>query len=48
MNHLKELRTKKGLTFKELSQELAKENIKIAADTLAKYDLGERNPKIDK
>lgn len=48
MNHLKELRTKKGLTFKELSQELAKQNIKIAPDTLAKYERGERNPKIDK
>ena len=48
MNHLKELRPKKGLTFKELSQELAKNNVKIAPDSLAKYERGERNPKIDK
>lgn len=48
MNRLKELRQGNNLTLKELSQELAKQNIKIAPDTLAKYERGERNPKIDK
>lgn len=48
MNRLKELRTNKGLTLKELSDELNKNNVKISADSLAKYERGDRNPKIDK
>lgn len=48
MNRLKELRQSKGLTFKELSTELLKNNIKISPDALAKYEREERKPKIDK
>lgn len=49
LKRLKELRTKQGLTFKDLSDELAKkEHVNIAPDTLAKYERGDRKPKIDK
>ena len=43
MNILKELRKKKDLTLKELS-----EKVNISADSLGKYEREERNPKIDK
>lgn len=48
MNRIAELRKKNGLTLKELSNELSKHGSKISADSLAKYERGERNPKIDK
>lgn len=47
-NRLKELRQKNNLTLKELSEQLSKRNIKISADALAKYERGDREPKIDK
>lgn len=43
MNRLKELRKEKGISLKELSKE-----VNISADSLGKYERGERNPKIDK
>lgn len=47
MNKIRELRQEKGLTLKELSDELNKENIlKVASDTLGKYERGEREPKL--
>ncbi|CAO1612363.1 putative HTH-type transcriptional regulator ImmR [Brochothrix thermosphacta] len=42
-NRLKYLRTKNGLSLKELSTEL-----NIPYNTLRNYELGERNPSIDK
>lgn len=48
MNRLKELRQKNNLTLKELSEQLSKRNVKISADALAKYERGDREPKIDK
>lgn len=47
MNKIRELRKEKGLTLKELSNELStKENFTIAPDTLGKYERGEREPKL--
>lgn len=48
MNRLKELRLKRGLTLKQLSGCLNDEGFYIAPDTLAKYERGDRNPKIEK
>lgn len=48
MNRLKELRQKNNLTLKELSEQLSERNVKISADALAKYERGDREPKIDK
>lgn len=48
MNKLKEIREKKGLTLKELSDALKKNDINISPDSLAKYERGERKPKYDK
>ena len=48
MNRLKELRQRKNLTFKELSKKLQADGIRISSDSLAKYERGEREPKIDK
>ena len=48
MNRLKELRLKRGLTLRELSGCLNDEGFYIAPDTLAKYERGDRNPKIEK
>lgn len=48
MNRLKELREKKGLTLKELSEALKKDDINISPDSLAKYERGERKPKYEK
>ena len=45
MNRLKQLRTSNNLTLKQLSQKL---DNKISPDALAKYERGEREPKIDK
>lgn len=48
MNKLKELREKKGLTLKQLSDALKENNVNISPDSLAKYERGERKPKYDK
>lgn len=48
MERLRELRKEKKLTLRQLSDELAKMNFKISADSLGKYERGERNPKLDK
>ena len=48
MNRLKELRQRKNLTFKELSKKLQADVIRISSDSLAKYERGDREPKIDK
>lgn len=48
MNRLKELRQRKNLTFKELSKKLQEDGIRISSDSLAKYERGDREPKIDK
>lgn len=47
-NRLKKLRQKSNLTLKELSEQLSERNVKISADALAKYERGDREPKIDK
>ena len=46
MNRLRELRQEKGLTLKEVSNELAIQNIKLSADGLGKYEQGARALKI--
>lgn len=47
MNKIRELRKEKGLTLKELSDELDKKDVlKVASDTLGKYERGEREPKL--
>lgn len=48
MKRLKKLRQEKRLTLKQLSEELAKRNVKISADSLGKYERGARKPKYDK
>ena len=49
MNNLRKLRKQRKLTLKELSQKLLTENkIKISPDALAKYERGDREPKIEK
>lgn len=48
-NRLKQLRGQKHLTLQELSSFLSKaKGIYISPDSLAKYERGERKPKIDK
>lgn len=47
MNRLKELRKAQGLTLKQLSEELAKQDFKISADALGKYERDEREPKLE-
>lgn len=46
MNRLKELRLERGLTLKKVSDDLSQKMIKLSADGLAKYERGERQPKI--
>lgn len=46
MNRLKELRLERGLTLKKVSDGLSRKMIKLSADGLAKYERGERQPKI--
>ena len=49
MNRFKELREQKHLTLNELSIAVkAQQQIYISPDSLAKYEQGERQPKIDK
>lgn len=47
MNRLRELRKEKKLTLKEASEELKKNNLNISADALAKYERGDREPKLE-
>ena len=42
------MRIQNKLTFKELSEKLKEKGIKISPDSLAKYERGDREPKIDK
>ena len=46
-NRLKELRHKKNLTLKEVSSQLEQNNLKISPDALAKYERGDREPKLE-
>ena len=48
MDRLKELRKKKHLTLKELGEQLKENGVFISSDSLAKYERGDRKPKIDK
>ena len=48
MNKIRELRKEKGLTLKELSNDLKQNGIlEIAPDTLGKYERGDREPKLE-
>lgn len=47
MNRLRELRKEKKLTLKEVSSQLEQNNLKISPDALAKYERGEREPKLE-
>lgn len=46
-NRLKEIRKEKKLTLKEVSSKLEQNNLKISPDALAKYERGEREPKLE-
>ena len=46
-NRLKELRHEKNLTLKEVSSQLEQNNLRISPDALAKYERGDREPKLD-
>lgn len=46
-NRLRELRKEKGLTLKELSQQLKDKGTPLSASSLIKYERGERNPKLE-
>lgn len=47
MNRIRKCRQNKKLTLKQLSEELAKQDLKISADALGKYERGEREPKLE-
>ena len=47
-NRLRELRKKLGFTAKQVSEDMKECGIDIPVSTLTKYEVGERNPKIDK
>ena len=47
MNRLKELRKKEGLTLKEVSDKLKARDVKVLPDSLAKYERGDREPKLE-
>lgn len=48
-NRIKELRESSNLTLKDLSDQVKKKTgVRISPDSLAKYERGERNPKIEK
>ena len=47
MNRLRELRKEKRLTLKEVSSQLEQNNLKISPDALAKYERGDREPKLE-
>lgn len=46
-NRIRELREKKNLTLKELSEELKKQGTPLSASSLIKYERGERKPKLE-
>ena len=46
-NRLKELRHEKNLTLKEVSSQLEQNNFKISPDALAKYERGDREPRLE-
>lgn len=46
-NRLKELRHEKNLTLKEVSSQLEQNNLKISPDALAKYERGDREPRLE-
>lgn len=46
-NRLKELRHEEKLTLKEVSSQLEQNNLKISPDALAKYERGDREPKLE-
>ncbi len=46
-NRLKELRKEHGLILKEVSSQLEQNNLKISPDALAKYERGDREPKLE-
>ena len=47
MNRIRELRKEKKLTLKEVSSQLEQNNLKISPDALAKYERGDREPKLE-
>ena len=47
MNRIRECRLNKKLTLKQLSEELAKQDFRISADALGKYERGDREPKLE-
>ena len=47
MNRIRECRKNKKLTLQQLSEELAKNNFKISADAIGKYERGNREPKLE-
>ena len=47
MNRLRELRKEKKLTLKEVSSQLEQNNLKISPDALAKYERGDREPRLE-
>ena len=46
-NRLKEIRQEKKLTLKEVSSQLEQNNLRISPDALAKYERGDREPKLE-
>lgn len=46
-NRIKEIRQEKKLTLKEVSSQLEQNNLKISPDALAKYERGDREPKLE-
>ena len=46
-NRLKELRHEKNLPLKEVSSQLAQNNFPISPDALAKYERGDREPRLE-
>ena len=46
-NRLRELRHEKNLTLKEVSSQLEQNNLEISPDALAKYERGDREPKLE-
>ena len=46
-NRIRELRKEKGLTLKELSQQLKDKGTPLSASSSIKYERGERNPKLE-
>ena len=47
MNRLRELSKEKKLTLKVVSAKLEQNNLKISPDALAKYERGDREPKLE-